>query len=81
MLKMRTKLSDGRELLILGLSQVNLDRLKADQPIAFHGDTVGLPGLEIMIFAGETEQSMARDLAEFVGPNTRVSISKRVTDA
>lgn len=81
MLKMRTTLSDGRELLIFGLSRINLDRLKADQPIAFRGDTVGLPGLEIMIFAGETEQSMARDLAEFVGPNTRVSISKRVTDA
>jgi hypothetical protein len=81
MLKMRTRLSDGRELLILGLSQINLDRLKADQPIAFKGDTVGLPGLEIMIFAGETEQSMARDLSEFVGPNTRASISKRATDA
>lgn len=81
MLKMRTQLSDGRELLILGLSHLNLERLKAEQPIAFRGDTVGLPGIEILIFAGETEQSMARDMAEFVGPNTRVSISNRVTDA
>lgn len=78
---MRTTLSDGRELLILGLSHENLTRLKSEKPIAFRGDTVGLPGIEILIFAGETEQSMARDMAEFVGPNTRVSISKRVTDA
>ena len=81
MLKIRTTLSNGRNLLILGLSHMNLERLKAEQPIAFRGETVGLPGIEILIFAGETEQSMARDMAEFVGPNTCASISKRVTDA
>lgn len=70
----------GRSVLICGLSHINLDRLKQGQPIKIDGAAIELP-IDLVIFAGETEQSMARELAEFVGQNTRVNIDKKVTDA
>lgn len=50
---------DGKPVLLLGLSYKNLKRLQADEPISFDGSTYGYPG-RIMIFAGPTEESMAR---------------------
>jgi hypothetical protein len=82
MLKMAGKGSkDGHEihLVILGLSHLNLDRLRAGQPITFAGDEVGLADtVQVMIFAGETEQAMAHELAELVGEKTEVKISNRL---
>ena len=60
------------KLVLLGLSHINLDRLKADQPIKFAGEEVGIDDVEFVIFSGETEQSMARELADLVGPKTDV---------
>ena len=66
-------LGDDEQLLILGLSRENRQRLEAGQPIdlsrASHG--LALPAkLKIMIFAGETEASMKAQLRELIGPNT-----------
>jgi len=66
---------------VFGLSHTNLDRLRAGQPITFPGEDVGIEGVEFLIFAGETEQSMGRELADLVGPNTKTRIDRRVTDA
>lgn len=74
---------DGKpfHLVILGLSHTNLARLKEGRPIKFDGAEVGLPeGTEILIFSGETEQSMAREMQEFIGPQTRVNIDPRLKD-
>lgn len=73
---------DGKphHVVILGLSHGNLTRLKAGQPIAFDGAEVGVPGVEIMIFSGETEQAMAREIEELIGPQTRVRIDTRLRD-
>jgi len=59
---------DGKpvQFVVLGLSHLNLARLKEDRPI---------------IFAGETEQSMARQLADLIGPGTRTRIDPKVSDA
>lgn len=37
---------DGRKVLYLGLSEINLTRLRADMPIYKNLDTQGVPGLE-----------------------------------
>lgn len=81
MLKVLMDNKAGGKLVVLGLSHENLKRLKAGQPIKFAGDEIDLPGTEFLIFVGKTEQSMARELADLVGPKTRTSISPRVTDA
>lgn len=70
----------GRSTLVCGLSHINLDRLREGKPIKIDGAAIGLP-IDLFIFAGETEQTMARELSEFVGPETQTSIDKKVTDA
>ena len=55
--------------LILGLSELNIEKLKAGQPIKFnlnelnhHPDAPRLPDLNIIILAGTTEKEMANEL-------------------
>jgi len=74
---------DGRpiKLVVLGLSHMNLARLKDGQPIKFAGEDVGIAGVEVLIFVGETEQSMARELSDLIGPQTDVRIDRKVSDA
>jgi len=60
MLKGWGKLRDKRAFLI-GLSHGNLDRLREDKPIVIDGSQIGL-GFDVLIFAGETEESMAQQL-------------------
>lgn len=71
------------ELVFVGLSHMNLERLKAGQPIkcmlSEFGVDTPIP-VHLVIFAGETEQSMQRDVAELIGPNTKVSIDPRFKD-
>ena len=76
-----TKNGKPVELMIIGLSHANLARLKKGQPISCSGAHFGLSGdIEVMIFAGETEQSMARELEALIGPATNVSIDPRLRD-
>jgi hypothetical protein len=69
------------EFMFIGLSYENLNRLKMGQPILCKASDFGCTGdIEIMIFAGETEQSMAREMHELIGKNTNVSIDPRLRD-
>lgn len=58
-------------LLIFGLSAGNIERLKKGQPIDIDLTEMGLEGRAV-IFAGETEATMAADLSEMIGPQTKV---------
>lgn len=81
MLKMGAKTKKGSDLIIIGLSHMNLDRLREGRPIHCTARDFGFDSdAEILIFSGETEQSMARDMAELVGPNTDVKIDPRLRD-
>jgi len=85
MLKMmgKGKTESGKPvtLVLFGLSYKNLDKLKEGLPIKFNGATAGLSDeYEFLIFAGETEQTMARDVAAHVGPETEVKIDPRLKD-
>jgi hypothetical protein len=46
--------------IILGLSDVNLERLKDGQPIKFNLKELGLPDYEVFIFNGKDEQTMRK---------------------
>lgn len=71
---------DGKpgKLVVFGLSETNLERLKGGNPIAFQGSVIGLDDTEFLIFAGKDESSMYREFHELVGPNTKVSIGPKV---
>lgn len=79
---MVTGTKDGTpcKLIVLGLSHRNLERLKNREPIRFTADEFGWANTDIFIFAGETEQSMGREIAELVGPETKVTIDPRLRD-
>lgn len=68
MLKLKAQ-GDNGPVLILGLSALNLERLKEGMPIKFKMGELGLEG-EMVIFAGSTEGEMLDDLvaAQLVDP-------------
>lgn len=73
---------EGRVFLGIGLSYGNLERLKAGRPIHFNAEEMNLPTLvvsEVIIFAGETEDSM-RDELQQAGAldGTRILEDRRV---
>lgn len=76
-----SKAGKNMQFVVLGFSHANLERLKNGKPIIFSGEDVKIPGVEFIIFSGETEQSMARDFSDLVGPNTETKLDPRTTDA
>ena len=73
MIKMMSK--DGKSV-FFGLSEMNLQLLRARKPIVFAGDEVGFPGFQICIFYGDTEESMSEELTQagIVAPQTTAAI-------
>ena len=59
------------ELIVLGLSDGNLKRLREGKPIHIHGAEWGQP-FDIVIFWGKTEAVMAKMIEPYIGPNTVV---------
>lgn len=58
---------DGKPVLLIGLSRVNTKRLHLGQPIVIDADeleSMGLPAMQVVILAGETEASMAAMLGQ-----------------
>lgn len=53
---------DERRLLLLGVSEENVRRLRDGKPIAFPGEDVGLDGWDVAIVHGQTEQSLVGEL-------------------
>lgn len=82
MLLARATTVRGDDLLIIGLSKENRRRLDAGQPIDVHGTAVP-HALHIVIFAGETEESMQRELGDLIGRETvveRRAVDRRAVD-
>ena len=72
MIKMSGTSQDGkRQVLVLGLSEGNLMRLREKKPIVLYGEEVGWPGQDIIICWGETEDVLTKELHDLIGPETR----------
>lgn len=50
--------------IFLGLSRVNIDRLLAGQPIAFDGEQIKLPGHRFCLLFGETEDVIHKEILD-----------------
>ena len=70
MIKMRGTKGD-RTMILLGLSEGNLMRLREKKPIIINGEEMNMPGLDIIICWGETEDKLAEELSFLIGPETR----------
>jgi hypothetical protein len=79
MIKFRAMQENGRELVGLGLSDNNLDKLRQGMPIAIGKgrNDIGLP-FDILIFHGETEQDIVDKLRQegLVDDSTTVKMTK-----
>jgi hypothetical protein len=69
MIKMRGT-NGKRQMILLGLSEGNLMRLREKKPIVIHGEEMRMPNLDIIICWGETEDTLAKELAHMIGPET-----------
>jgi hypothetical protein len=76
MVKAVARMPDGRVLLVLGISAVNVDRLRQGQPIHFDPSTLQIaPGETIggvVLFYKPHDQDLARELTTLIGPDTEV---------
>lgn len=57
---------DGRKFILLGLSEMNLGKLREGKPIHIYGAELGIPQ-DIIIFWGPTEDALAADLSQHFG--------------
>lgn len=72
MIKMSGTSKDGkRKVVLLGLSEGNLMRLREKKPIVIIGEEIGWPEQDIVICWGETEDALTKELAHLIGPQTR----------
>lgn len=58
--------------IVLGLSDENISRLKAGQPIKFNLSELGLPDNTVIIFNGKTEDEMYKVIKD------QIDISKTI---
>jgi hypothetical protein len=76
MVKAKATLADGRTLLVLGISEANVERLKAGDPIYFDAAQLriapGEPLGHVTVFYGKDEAELARTIRTLIGPATEV---------
>ena len=80
MIKFAFETTDARTNLGLGISRENVNRLIAGKPILVkleEMDNLKVDG-NIMIYFGETERELQQEMAEFIGPETKVNIDPRL---
>jgi len=71
MIKAKMTLKDGRPLYLFGLSEMNLLKLREGLPMQIKLEPMGGSG-EIVIMYGTDEGAIARDLADLIGPETKL---------
>ena len=57
----------GKRCIVIGLSRRNCDKLLTNQPIMFDGSLVGLAGVHVVVFGGESEEEIVEDLRCITG--------------
>jgi hypothetical protein len=62
MIKFAATTGAGTKLITFGLSDGNIKKLREKKPIIVDLDKLGVPGVQIMIMWGETEQAMTAEL-------------------
>lgn len=70
MIKIKAKTKEGKDFIILGLSELNVLKLKEGKPIHITDERF-FDG-EIAIVYGKTEERIAADLSEFISNETKI---------
>jgi hypothetical protein len=72
MIKLAATTDKGRKLVLLGITEGNVGRLREGKPIHIHGEELNLPGFEIWITLGADEDALAKQFSPLIGPETAV---------
>jgi hypothetical protein len=76
MIKATARLKDGRVLLVLGLSEGNVQHMKAGRPIYFDIDALKLGPDDrlgvVTVFYGPDEATLTASIKSMIGPQTEV---------
>lgn len=83
MVKAVARTNDGKLILILGVSEGNVERMKAGEPIYFDMDQLGFPKENIKhvtMFYGKDEGELTRAIKDLIGPETKVNVIPRGSD-
>lgn len=77
MLKFSATTATGSKLVGLGLTDENIERLRAGKPIHVDLREMNLPyDIQILVFAGKDESALRAALQPLVGPNTTITEPK-----
>ena len=68
--------SDKETLVGFGLSEENIKALKEGKPISIDMSEMGIKDTRVMIFYGETEEDMEKELSSFINPETIMHAEK-----
>ena len=74
MLRMQGEGKNGRQVFVFGLARENIERLTHGEPIQIALDAFGLTGPPCTLYLafGETEEALAVEFQDLIGPQTRV---------
>jgi hypothetical protein len=72
MIKLAGTTTNGRKLVVLGITEMNVTRLREGKPIHIHAEDVNLPGVEIVITLGKDDATLNEQFAPLIGPETTV---------
>jgi len=73
MIKMGGKTKSGNKFVLLGISDMNIEKMREKKPIVLYGAEVDVPELELLVICwGENEDALAKELNDYIGPETRV---------
>lgn len=61
MIKMRATIKK-QDVVIFGLDRNNVEAMMQNKPIMFDGTEVALPGIKVIMIAGETLEDLKQDL-------------------
>lgn len=72
MIKATMQSKEGKNILLLGLSEENVKRLKENKPIHINGSEIGLSN-DVIIMYGETEEHLYKELEPMIKPHHRAT--------
>lgn len=72
------KIKVNERQVVLGLSDMNLQKLKEGLPIKINLKDLDMQDIEIFIFAGKDEHTMAEQFKDGIGPKTTVKIDPKL---
>lgn len=64
--------ADGRKIVLLGITDMNIVRMREGKPIQIYGEEMGLGKIDIWIITGKDEVALQKTLAPLIGPETTI---------